>query len=92
MSKAAAVKPKICCATKSEGADVIIESHNRLKDPLRVKSSRVLITADNGTPVAMIVEYVAGATDRGSGAFGLVIRNFNEQLQVHGFTQTVLVI
>ena len=66
---------------------MIVQSHCKLQKPLVFNATRLLVTYDDGTPMALIVSYgprhvrVVRADDK----------DFNEQLRVHGIKQTVIV-
>jgi hypothetical protein len=66
---------------------MILEIHNGLGQPLKVPAKRVLICLDDGTPVAMALEYQPGHVRH----FRAGDADFAEQLQLHGIDRTVLV-
>lgn len=66
---------------------MILEVHNHLQKPLAFKATRLLVSFDDGTPAALVVEYGPGhirchrAGDR----------DFQEQLKMSGIDRTVVV-
>jgi hypothetical protein len=66
---------------------MIVETHNNFKDPLKLTASRVLISDEFGNPVCFVVQFAPGhivACHAGD-------PNFEDQLHMHGFDQTVIV-
>jgi hypothetical protein len=69
---------------------MIVELHERLHKPLKVPASRVLITADDGTPIVFVVEFASGKKSWWR-CFRAGDDDFQEQLRLHGIDRTVLV-
>ena len=66
---------------------MILSVHSHLTRPLEFKATRLLVTFDDGTPAALVIEYGPGhirchrAGDR----------DFQEQLKMAGIDRTVIV-
>lgn len=77
---------------------MIIEVHDNLENPQKFKATRVLVTTDDGTPIAFCVELVPGHYRHFRGPTSsahLMLRagdpDFNEQLINHGIVKTTVV-
>jgi hypothetical protein len=66
---------------------VIVELHDRFRQPLTVPATRVLVSYEDGTPIVLIVQL---GTDHVR-VFRAGDRDFNHQLKAHGIDRTVIV-
>lgn len=66
---------------------MIIQLHDKLQKPLVLKATRLLVTFEDGTPVAFIKEVVPGHIR----CFRAGDPDFNEQLRLGGIDRTVFV-
>ena len=66
---------------------MILESHNHLKQPLKIHSTRLLVRDNLGNPIAFVIEM--GPTHHR--VFDANDEDFEQQLQYHGFDATVIV-
>lgn len=64
-----------------------VEAHADLTNPVRFPASRVLILDENGTPLAFAVTMRPGHHR----VFRVGDPDFNEQLQTHGISRSVVV-
>jgi hypothetical protein len=69
---------------------MIVASHDKLAHPTRLQATRALISADDGTPVCLVVEYEGGPRPWFR-VYRIGDKDFNERLREHGVTRTVLV-
>lgn len=66
---------------------MIIEVHDHLQKPLVFKATRLLVTFDNGTPAALILNFGHGHIR----VFRADDKDFNEQLRMAGIDRTVVI-
>jgi len=66
---------------------MIIELHDRLKNPVSLPASRVLITDNFDNPICFVVEFAPGHHR----CCHVGDKDFEDQLQMHGFDRTVIV-
>lgn len=66
---------------------MIFQVHDRLTKPLVFKATRLLVTFDDGTPAALVVEYGPGHIR----CHRVGDKDFNEQLRMAGIDRTVIV-
>jgi hypothetical protein len=66
---------------------MIVELHNNLQQPLVIPTTRLLLTTDDGTPIAFAVEYAPGHWR----VFHAGDKDFVGQLKIHKFDKTVIV-
>ena len=77
---------------------MLLEVHDHLGNPVKIRATRVLICLDDGTPVAFSLEFQpghirhfrAGVDTEGVHHFRGGDRDFNEQLRMHGIKRTVV--
>jgi hypothetical protein len=72
---------------QEEGQVMILEVHDHLTKPLAFKATRLLVTFDDGTPAALVVEYGPGHIR----CHRVGDKDFNEQLKMAGIDRTVVV-
>ncbi len=69
-----------------------IEFHDNFRNPLVLQATRVLITSDDGTPLALAIEHFTAADGRAQfRVFRAGDPDFAQQLRHHGIDKTVLV-
>jgi len=66
---------------------MILQLHDKLQKPLVIRATRLLVTFEDGTPVALIQEVVPGHVR----VFRAGDGDFNERLRQTGIEQTVIV-
>ena len=70
---------------------MIIETHESLAHSKMVHATRALITSDDGTPIAFILEYPIGHGQARFRIYRVGDPDFNEQLKASGISRTVTV-
>jgi hypothetical protein len=70
---------------------VIVETHDGLAHPTQVHATRVLVCADDGTPLAFVLEYPTGGGQARYRILRVGDPDFNEQLRLSGISRTVTV-
>jgi hypothetical protein len=66
---------------------MILQLHDKLQKPLVLRATRLLVTFEDGTPVALIHEVVKGHVQ----VFRAGDPDFNDRLRLAGIDQTVIV-
>jgi hypothetical protein len=69
---------------------MIVETHNNLGDPHKLEATRALVSAEDGTPICLVVEY-ARHPKPWFRVFRAGDKDFNDRLREHGVDRTVLV-